>query len=110
MVSGAKMFLLALSYVPLIVRRSFNCELGRSSLAFLFERRGVLYEHTSLPSRPLIARGTNFQLTSASLKGVEGLSGELFRFTLAFSLNRGGVLLRTYLSAHEASNARETNS
>ena len=92
------------------MRRGFDCELGRSSLAFLLEWRGVLYEHTSLLSRPLIARGTNSQLTSASLKGAEDLSGELFRFTLAFSLKRGGVLLRTYLSPHEASNARETNS
>jgi len=92
------------------VRRGFNCELGRPSLGFLLERRGVLYGHTSLLSRPLIARGTNSQLTSVLLKGAEDLSGELFRFTLAFSLKRGGVLLRTYLFAYETSNARETNS
>jgi len=84
--------------------------LGRSSLALLLQRRYVLHEPTSLLPRPLIARGTNSQLTSASLKGMEDLSGELFRFTLVFSLKRGGVLLRTYLSAHETSNARETNS
>ena len=84
--------------------------LGRSSLALLPQRRGVLYEPTSLLPRPLTVRGTNSQLNSASLKGAEDLSGELFRFTLTFSLKRGGVLLRTYLSAHETSNARETNS
>ena len=92
------------------MRRGFNCELGRSSLAFLLKRRGVLYEPTSLLSRPLTAKGTNSRLTLAYLKGAEDLSGGLFRFTLAFSLKRGGVLLRTYLSTHETSNARETNS
>jgi len=52
----------------------------------------------------------NYQLTSASLKGAEDLTGELFRSTLALSLERGGVLLRTYLSAPETSNAREASS
>ena len=92
------------------MRRSFNCELGRSSLAFLLKRRGVTYKPTSLLSRPLIARETNSQLTSASLKGAEDLSGELFRFALAVLLKRGGILSRTYLSAHETFNTRETNS
>jgi len=80
-----------LSYLPLIMRRGFNCELGCSSLAFL-------------------AKETNSQLTSASLKSVEDLSGKLFHFTLVLSLARGGVLSRTYLSAREASRAREINS
>jgi len=111
-VLGTATFLLApLVPCPCCIKGvGFNCELGRSTLAFLLERRGVLYEHSSLLSRPLTSRGTNSQLTSASLKGAEGLSGKLFRFTLAFSLKREGVLLRTYLSAHEASNVRETNS
>jgi len=72
----------------------------------LLKRRGVLYEPTSLLSRPLIARGTNPQLTSASLKGVEDLSDELFCSTLAFSLERAGVLSRIYLSTLKTSNAR----
>ena len=56
----AKTFLLAFCCMfPFIVRRGFNYELGRSSLAFF-------------------ARGTNSQLTSASLKGAKDLSGELF--------------------------------
>jgi len=92
------------------MRMGFNCVLGHSSLVLLLQRRGVLYEPTSLLPGPPSVRGTNSQLTLASLKGAEDLSGELFRFTLAFSLKRGGVLLRTYLSAHETSNASETNS
>jgi len=46
-------------------------------------------------------------LALASLKGAEDLSGELFRFTLALSLMRGGVLSRTFLSTRKASSARE---
>jgi len=55
-------------------------------------------------------RETNPQPTSASLKGEEDLSDELFRSTLALSLEREGVLLRTYLSAHKTSNARKISS
>ena len=67
-----------LLHVPLIMRRGFNYELGCSSLA-------------------LFARETNSRLTSASLKGAEDLSGELFHLastfsSLALSLTRGGVL------------------
>ena len=50
---------------------------------------------------------TNFELTSASLKGEEDLSHELFRLTLALSLERGGVLSQTYLFAPKTSNARK---
>ena len=47
---------------------------------------------------------------TASFKGEGDLSGELFRSTLALSLERGGVLLRTYLSAHTTFNVRKTSS
>jgi len=46
-------------------------------------------------------------MTSASLEHEEDLSGELFCSTLTLSLERGGVLSRTYLSAHKTSNARK---
>jgi len=76
---------------PFVTWGGFHCELGGSILAFF-------------------ARETNSQLTSASLKGAEDLSGELFYLTLVLSLVRGGVLSRTYLSARKASSAWKINS
>jgi len=76
---------------------------------FLLEKGGVLLRTYLSTHEDSNARETNSQLTSASLKGEEDLSGELFRLTLVLSLEREGVLSRTYLSAHKTSNARKTS-
>jgi len=52
----------------------------------------------------------NLQLTSALLKGEEDLSGELFRSTLAFPLEGGGVLFEPTFILLKTSNARKTSS
>jgi len=70
--------------------------------------RGEVFS-TNLPfslSR-LLSQGNSSQLTSSSLKGEEDLTGELFRSTMAFSLEGGGVLYEPTFPALETSNARE---
>jgi len=56
------------------------------------EKGGVLDESYLSTHETSNARDIIPWMTSASLKGEEDLSDELFRLTLAFSLEGGGVL------------------
>ena len=71
----------------------------------VFSLEGEVFA-TNLPFQHsrLLTQAYGSQLTSSSLKGEEDLTGELFRSTLAFSLE--GVLYEPTFPTHETSNAR----
>jgi len=91
-----------------LTQRQGRISLVNHTCSFLvFSPEGEAFS-TNLPFQHsrLLTQANNLQLTSSSLKGKEDLSGELFRSTLAFSLEGGGVLYEPTFPALETSNAR----
>jgi len=93
----------------ILAQRRGRISLVNHTCSFLvFSHEGEVFS-TNLPFHHprLLTPANGSQLTSFSLKGEEDLTSELFRSTLAFSLEGGGVLYEPTFLTLETSIARE---
>ena len=91
-----------------LAQRRGRISLVNHTCSFLvFSLEGEVFStNLPFPHSRLLTQANGSQLTSSSLKGEEDLTGELFRSTLAFSLEGGGGLYEPTFPALETYNTR----